>query len=235
MYGSRIKELRLLKGLTQKDLAIIMNFKSASAVGMIEREKRELSLDSLLGLSAIFNVSTDFLLGKTYADGSYFRLLFAAKMKEKRKRDKLSIEDVCTILDMSKEDLVSLENCIPTINLFFLSEDIAKFIGLKPKDANNFMNFSFPRKSNFINNNSNRPIAAESNIVLDQFKVKQHTEIEKIPLEFTDTTEALKYIKMHQIFSSEGFDVNKLSDKEVLEFGNALLEQMKMVSYKYKK
>ena len=47
MYGQRIKELRLLKVLTQGELAKLMNFKSASAIGMIEREERELSLDSL--------------------------------------------------------------------------------------------------------------------------------------------------------------------------------------------
>ena len=39
----------------------------------------------------------------------------------------------------------------------------------------------------------------------------------------------------HQIFGSGGFDSDKLDDDEILEFANALLEQMKMVSYKYKK
>lgn len=56
-----------------------------------------------------------------------------------------------------------------------------------------------------------------------------------IPEEFINPVEARVYISKHKIFSSAGFDANKLSDAEVLEFGNALLEQMKMVSYKYKK
>lgn len=56
-----------------------------------------------------------------------------------------------------------------------------------------------------------------------------------IPEEFTVPEEARAYIGKHRIFSSEGFNLNKLSDKEVLEFANALLEQMRMVGYKYKK
>lgn len=56
-----------------------------------------------------------------------------------------------------------------------------------------------------------------------------------IPERFTDAEEARAYVKKHKIFASEGFDVVKFTDDEILEFANALLDQMKMVSYKYKK
>ena len=59
--------------------------------------------------------------------------------------------------------------------------------------------------------------------------------IGKIPEEFLDPKEARSYINMHKIFSSDGFNSDTLSDDEILEFANALLEQMKMVSYKYKR
>lgn len=55
------------------------------------------------------------------------------------------------------------------------------------------------------------------------------------PEEFTSADEARAYINKHQIFGSGGFDADRLDDNEILEFANALLEQMKMVSYKYKK
>lgn len=55
------------------------------------------------------------------------------------------------------------------------------------------------------------------------------------PEEFTDPKEARAYVNKHQIFGSGGFDADKLDDEEILEFANALLEQMKMVSYKYRK
>lgn len=56
-----------------------------------------------------------------------------------------------------------------------------------------------------------------------------------IPEEFTNADEARAYVNKHQIFGSGGFDADRLDDDEILEFANALLEQMKMVSYKYKK
>jgi len=55
-----------------------------------------------------------------------------------------------------------------------------------------------------------------------------------IPEEFTKVYEAREYIEMHKIFASEGFNLNKMSDEDILDFGNALLEQMKMVGYKFK-
>lgn len=56
-----------------------------------------------------------------------------------------------------------------------------------------------------------------------------------VPEEFINADEARAYVNKHQIFGSGGFDADKLDDDEILEFANALLEQMKMVSYKYKK
>jgi len=65
MYGIRIKELRKEKQLTQGELAELLSFKSASAVGMIEREEREINIDTLNELSKIFEVSIDYILGNT--------------------------------------------------------------------------------------------------------------------------------------------------------------------------
>ena len=65
---------------------------------------------------------------------------------------------------------------------------------------------------------------------------KQSPENEyTIPEEFTEARSAREYINKHQIFGSQGFDVDKLSDEEIVAFANELLQQMKMVSYKYKK
>ena len=65
MYGDRIRCLRKYFKLTQGDLAHAVGFKSASAVGMIERGEREVSFEMLGKLADFFNVTTDFLLGKT--------------------------------------------------------------------------------------------------------------------------------------------------------------------------
>ncbi|WP_051115618.1 hypothetical protein [Clostridium pasteurianum] len=56
-----------------------------------------------------------------------------------------------------------------------------------------------------------------------------------IPAKFTDANLAREYVSKHQIFGANGFEPNKMSDDEILEFANALLEQMELLSYKYKK
>ncbi len=66
-------------------------------------------------------------------------------------------------------------------------------------------------------------------------KDKQQVQNMDVPEIFTDAEEAKNYVKRHKIFASEGFDVIRLTDEEILEFANALLDQMKMVSYKYKR
>ncbi|WP_438335200.1 helix-turn-helix domain-containing protein [Clostridium cochlearium] len=73
----------------------------------------------------------------------------------------------------------------------------------------------------------------------ESIKEKTDKSIKKdlsvIPEEFTNPDDARIYVKKHKIFASEGFNVDRLSDEEVLSFANALLEQMKLVGYKYKK
>lgn len=56
-----------------------------------------------------------------------------------------------------------------------------------------------------------------------------------IPEEFTKPDEARAYVDKHQIFGANGFDSDKLSDDEILEFANELLKQMELISFKYKK
>lgn len=63
MYGEILKKLRIEKGLTQQQLAEILGFKSASAVGMVERQERELSFETIKRIVDFFNVSSDYLMG----------------------------------------------------------------------------------------------------------------------------------------------------------------------------
>ena len=64
MKGNRIKTLREEKKLKQEDLAKIIDV-SPSAIGMYERDEREPNDDLTLKLANYFNVSTDYLLGKS--------------------------------------------------------------------------------------------------------------------------------------------------------------------------
>ncbi len=62
--SNRLRELRLEKRLTLRELSEILNI-SYSNIAMIERGERNLTSDTLVIFSDFFNVSTDYLLGKT--------------------------------------------------------------------------------------------------------------------------------------------------------------------------
>lgn len=64
LFGERLKELRTGKGLTQKQLAAVMNV-SGNAVHAWESDKQEPSLAMLVRLADYFELSTDYLLGRT--------------------------------------------------------------------------------------------------------------------------------------------------------------------------
>lgn len=53
---------------------------------------------------------------------------------------------------------------------------------------------------------------------------------------FTTAEAAMQFIlKQPAIMGYGGFDTNKMTDEEIVEFANELLNQMRLISYKYKK
>ncbi|WP_423237082.1 helix-turn-helix domain-containing protein [Clostridium peptidivorans] len=53
---------------------------------------------------------------------------------------------------------------------------------------------------------------------------------------FTTPEAAMQFIlKQPAVMGFGGFDVNKMRDEEIIEFANELLNQLKLISYKYKK
>lgn len=64
MFGDRLKELREDQGMTQTDLANLLNISRTSISGY-ETEANDPSIDILIKIADIFNVSLDYLLGRT--------------------------------------------------------------------------------------------------------------------------------------------------------------------------
>lgn len=64
MFAQRLRELRSEKGVVQKDVANFLNI-TTSAYGFYEQGKRVPDTDIMIKLSNYFNVSLDYLLGKT--------------------------------------------------------------------------------------------------------------------------------------------------------------------------
>ena len=64
LFSVRLRELRASKGISQKALASILGISDA-AVNMLEKEKRLPSFEILLALADYFNVSIDYLVGRS--------------------------------------------------------------------------------------------------------------------------------------------------------------------------
>lgn len=88
-------------------------------------------------------------------------------------------------------------------------------------------------------------IAKGLGISLSQL-VAEHTSVEEknekettennfpsIPEHFTDPKEARKYVMKHQIFAYGGFNPAKLSDEDILNFANEMINQAELLGLKY--
>lgn len=63
-FSERVKELRIEKGLTRKQLAEQL-FVSERLISFWENGQRECNFDMLIKIADIFNTSIDYLLGKS--------------------------------------------------------------------------------------------------------------------------------------------------------------------------
>lgn len=81
ILGTRLKELRIKNEKFQKDIAEYLNI-SDVAYGYYEKGERQPNPDMLLKLANYFNVTTDYLLGRTDIPNSEEKIQIAASMKD---------------------------------------------------------------------------------------------------------------------------------------------------------
>ncbi|WP_097025436.1 helix-turn-helix domain-containing protein [Clostridium peptidivorans] len=93
MFGDRLRELREEKQLTQEELGKLLNI-SRQAVSGYEAEGNEPNLQNLVKLADIFNVSLDYLLGRTKE---------RFNLNLKNKKDKDLIMDIIKVLENHKK------------------------------------------------------------------------------------------------------------------------------------
>ena len=62
MFGERLKELRIEKGLSQRNLAQLTGF-SQAAIARWENGLQSPTLENIYALAIYFNVSSDYLIG----------------------------------------------------------------------------------------------------------------------------------------------------------------------------
>lgn len=89
LFGKRIKELRKSKEMTQEELADLLDVTKVSVCGY-ERGTRSPSIDKLVAISEIFNVSLDYLLGR--------------EIKVENKEVRVSSQELHILAELKKHD-----------------------------------------------------------------------------------------------------------------------------------
>jgi transcriptional regulator with XRE-family HTH domain len=70
VFGNRLKELRIEKGLTQEELGELVNLTKAN-ISKYESGKLEPNIDTINYLASFFDVSADYLFGRTTVRNFY--------------------------------------------------------------------------------------------------------------------------------------------------------------------
>ncbi|NLW11359.1 MAG: helix-turn-helix transcriptional regulator [Clostridiaceae bacterium] len=96
--GTRLREIRAARNLTQKDMATQLNI-SRSTYAHYELGSREPDIETLKSISSILNVSLDYLSGNTTCPQKVDKLLEYLSLQAKSHPD-LRISD----LDLKKLD-----------------------------------------------------------------------------------------------------------------------------------
>ena len=112
MIGRRIKELRTENGLTQQELAKILNVSSMS-ISFYENEQRKPDSEFIIACLRFFDVSTDYLLGKTYKRRIPREERFGAfskRLKHVRELKGISQRQAAEDLNISPQNLSYYEN-----------------------------------------------------------------------------------------------------------------------------
>lgn len=94
--GDRLQELRIEKGLQQKELAEILNI-AKSSISMYERGKRVPSADILDAFADFFEVTTDYLMGRT--NQKYFKAEDTIAFHTKKKITDKDLKHLRSIVD----------------------------------------------------------------------------------------------------------------------------------------
>lgn len=124
MFPSRLKKLRLEKGLTQKELAQKLNMQN-TAISKYELNERKPDIDTLNQLAKFFNVSADYLLGNTDIAAGYIATN-NKKSKNIKQSQKYTIEDKELLNDISSLDDDLKKEAKKYIELLKLKQNIDK-------------------------------------------------------------------------------------------------------------
>ncbi|MTI47974.1 MAG: helix-turn-helix domain-containing protein [Firmicutes bacterium] len=121
MFGKRLKKLRLERNLLQKELARVLGV-SNGAIGMWENGKRTPDYELLQNISEYFNVSLDYLIGKSNVRNPNTTYNLTDKEKELLEKIKNDPEIYILFQDLQNASKQEIKKLIKTWN--FLKEEL---------------------------------------------------------------------------------------------------------------
>ncbi|MEG0799194.1 MAG: helix-turn-helix transcriptional regulator [Bacilli bacterium] len=114
MNGERLKELRLKKGMKQQDLAVLLNL-TKSSICCYEKGTRTPTIETLLDIISLFNVSSDYLIGndmfisiknpKKIMPMTNEEVMFIKELRKNKYISEILLEDAVRSLDLLKKKL----------------------------------------------------------------------------------------------------------------------------------
>ncbi|MDN5276299.1 MAG: hypothetical protein PWR01_264 [Clostridiales bacterium] len=108
MFAERLRKLRKERKMTQTDLGKILGL-STSAIGMYEQGRRDPDSNTLQKIADIFNVTVDYLLGRSDIRNPY--IFDEKKSTENNKKcciivdenEFISVKELCEFINKNKK------------------------------------------------------------------------------------------------------------------------------------
>ena len=241
--GNTIKKLRENAKKTLSDVAEETGV-GPSTISDIENGKaKDPKISTLQKLAEYFKVSMDYLLGNTDIPTGF--VIETGDMPDVMKPFLKSKSRLTITLDGNdggtpEERKKAIEDMLKEVNAYDRADELSQLLDLLPEDKKG-KPISMYDLYDIIGSNKHlmkKLESVDSDVPSKVSILNSKNNIgsaKTIPSQFTNPTSAREYISMHQIFASEGFNPNKMSDEDVLDFANEMLKQMELISYKYKK
>lgn len=158
--------------------------------------------------------------------------MIGERIKELRKENEITQEELAKNIDVSTS-MVGMYETNARKPSYEVLIKIAKYFGVSTDYLlNTEEKLDAANSLNKINHMSKNALAPKHKGISKNDIDKELCDIDQ----FSTAEEAMQFIlKQPSVMGFGGFDINAMSEDEILDFANELLNQLKILSYKYKK
>lgn len=203
------------KGLTKYRLAKKAGIGQSTLSEIMSGKKKNPSINTLQKIANALEIPLDYLT-QTSAKSI---------IKDKLKELGVTFEELSNKTGISVSYLENLNNITPDESDYQRIQLVAKSIGLEPSELLRALSIQEPPIYNW----------GKFDTENDFSQLKEEVTLYETG-KFKTPQEAMKFIlEQPAIAAYGGFDINEMSDDEIMDFANELLNQLKLLGYKYKK